>query len=195
MIRPLRFEPFEPETGPAVEPGPSADWREGHAQGLADAAASDMRARAAREEAALASLADLQFTWTEARASVLGALAPFFRTLADRLLPELCDDVVAANLAAVLSRAAVGDVPSLPDIMVNPDDAERLGRLLAGSPLPNVRLRQDPTLAPGQVRIGRAGDDTMLDMPEFLAELREIVSAWPTLRDEMKPQEERLHNG
>jgi hypothetical protein len=176
MTRPLRFEPFD--TGP-VAPArdePSADWQAGHARGLAEAAESDARRRALAEEAAIAALSDLTFTWAEARAAVLAALIPFFRALADRLIPDLAGEAFPLHLAEALGRAAAADVAAAPELHLSPEDILRVSTLLAS--LPPIRVTPDPALAPGQARIGHGAGQTVLDTPALVAALHDIIAAF-----------------
>jgi hypothetical protein len=176
MTRPLRFEPFDAAPVGAAAAEPSADWRAGHARGLADAAESDARRRALAEEAAVAALSDLAFTWAEARAGVLAALVPFFRVLAERLIPGLAGEAFPLHLVEALARAAAEDVPTMPDLTLAPEDVARVAPLLAGAP--PVRVTPDPALAPGQARIGASMGETALDTPALVAQVAEIVAAF-----------------
>lgn len=181
MSRPPRFEPFDTETGAASADAPSAEWRAGHASGLAEAAESDARRRAVAEEAALAALADLAFTWAEARGAVLAALVPLFRELADRLLPALAGEAFPLHLIETLSRVAAQDVSTAPELHLSPTDVARVAPLLASAP--PLRVSADPALAPGQARIGRGMGETVLDTPALVAALAEILSAFGDAAD------------
>lgn len=176
MTRTLRFEPFDGTPVAAEPPGPSADWLAGHARGLADAAETDARRQAIAAEAALAALGDLAFTWAEARSAVLGALVPFFRTLGDRLVPELAGEAFALHLLDTLCHAAAADVAEAPDLQLSPADAARVGPILTHAP--PVRVVSDPALAPGQARLAAGGGETALDTPALVAALREVLAAF-----------------
>jgi hypothetical protein len=194
MTRPLRFEPFDAEpVAAAPDPGPSAEWRAGHARGLADAAESEARRRVVVEEAAIAALADLAFTWAEARAAVLAALAPFFRALADRLLPELAGEAFPLHLVEALARVAAADVATAPELHLSPEDAARVASLLAAAP--PVRVTPDPALGPGQARLGRGPAETALDTPALVAALREVLAAFGDATDPTPPAQGRLDHG
>lgn len=183
MTRPLRFEPFDAEPVAPVPEGPSEDWLAGHAAGLAEAAESDLHRRAVAEEAALTALADVAFTWAEARAGVLAALSPLFRALADRLVPELAGEAFALNVLDALDRAAAEDVPAAPALAVSAEDADHLGPILDRA-VPGLRLSVDPGLSSGQARIARDETETVLDTPALVAALRAILSAWGDVREE-----------
>lgn len=185
MSRPPRFEPFDPESDAADGAAPSAEWRAGHASGLAEAAESDAHRRAVAEEAALASLADLAFTWAEARAAVLSALVPLFRALADRLLPALAGEAFPLHLVETLARVAAQDVATAPELHLSPEDVARISPLLASAP--PLRVTTDPSLAPGQARIGRGMGETVLDTPALVAALAEILSAFGDAARDLPP--------
>lgn len=193
MTRPLRFEPFD--AAPVAQAGaePTPEWRAGHAQGLAEAAESDARRRALAEEAAITALSDLAFTWAEARAAVLSALAPLFRGIAERLLPELAGEAFPLHLAEALMRAAAVDVATAPELQLSPEDAVRITPLLASAP--PIRVTTDPALAPGQARIGRGAGDTVLDTPALLSAFREIIAAFDDAADPSPSQQGRRDHG
>ena len=189
MARPLRFEPFDATPVAAAPAGPSEDWLAGHARGLSDAAETAAARRAAAEEAALAALGDLAFTWAEARAAVLAALVPFFRTLSDRLLPDLAAGSFPLHLVEELSRAAARDIDATPGIMVSPDEMA----LIAALNLGGVRLTADPTLASGQARLGHGAGSTLLDTPALLAALQEVTAAFIAAADPADPTTKGHH--
>jgi hypothetical protein len=176
MTRPLRFEPFDAAPVSPAAAEPSAEWQAGHASGLAEAAESDARRRLLAEEAAVAALSDIAFTWAEARAGVLAALVPFFRVLAERLIPGLAGEAFPLHLAEALSRAVAGDVPAIPDLHLSPGEVARILPLLTDAP--PVRVTPDPALVSGQARIGAATGETALDTPALVAALAEIVAAF-----------------
>jgi hypothetical protein len=187
MARLLRFEPFD-DRPVTVDPGPTEDWRAGHAQGLAEAAAAAQLSEAATAEAALAALGDLAFTWAEARGAVLGALVPFFRALSERLLPDLAADAFMLHLVAELSQSAAADVPPAPGLALAPDDVARVMPLLDAAQLAGIRLTPDPALAPGQARILRGNGGTALDMPALVAALQEVIAAFLAEADTTAPE-------
>jgi hypothetical protein len=192
MTRPLRFEPFDASPVAPVSLEPSADWRAGHACGLAEASEGDAHRRALAEEAALAMLADLAFTWAEARAGVLGALVPLFRALGDRLVPDLAGAAFPLHLCDALLRAAAEDVAAVPDLCVCPEDAARLAPILTHAP--PVRLVPDPALESGQARIACGGVETALDTPALVAALCEILAAFGDRSDHsLQPEGRRDH--
>ena len=193
MTRPLRFEPFDAAPVAPAGAEPSPDWRAGHAQGLAEAAESDARRRALAEEAAIAALSDLAFTWAEARVAVLAALAPLFRGIAERLLPELAGEAFPLHLAEALMRAAAVDVATAPELQLSPEDAVRITPLLASAP--PIRVTTDPALAPGQARIGRGAGDTVLDTPALLSAFREIIAAFDDAADPSPSHQGRRDHG
>lgn len=178
MARPLRFEPFDATPVAVVPTGPSDDWRAGHAQGLADAAAATAAQRAEAEDAALSALGDLVFTWAEARAALLAALAPFFRALSDRLVPEVAAAAFPLHLIEELARTAAVDLGAAPELAVSPDDAALLRPLLAAAGFSGVTIVEEASLDRGQARFGCGPGTTVLDTPALVAGLQEIVAAF-----------------
>jgi hypothetical protein len=179
MARPLRFEPFDASPVTPVPQGPSDDWLAGHARGLSDATEAAAVRRAVAEEAALAALGDLSFTWAEARATVLASLVPFFRSLSDRLLPEIAAGAFPLHLVDELSRAAARDIATAPHLRLSPADMVLVAQLDLGG----VRLTADPTLSPGQARLGHGAGSTLLDTPALLAALQEVTAAFLAAAD------------
>lgn len=169
--RPLAAEPPEPA-------GPSPDWLEGHAAGLAEGLA---RGRAAAEAASAhlseelaQGLLEMTFAYAEAREQVLRSLGPLFALLADRLLPEMAAAALGPWIAEVLLEAAGSDSAAPLVVEVHPD---RIGAVAACLP-PGwpASLRPAPDLGPNAARLVAPARESDLDLDACLAALREALS-------------------
>ncbi len=183
MARLLKFEPFDLEPVPLAPSGPSEDWLNGHAQGLADAADAAAQRKLAAEESALAALGDIAFTWAEARATVLASLVPFFRVLTEKLIPELAAGAFPLHLVETLAGAAAADVDTVPEVGLTPAAAQAIMPILAAAGFGSVRIVPDKTLQPGEARLRQSSLTTVLDTPALVAALQEVLAAFLAAAD------------
>lgn len=171
----LRLEAFDEAAPPAA--GPSADWILGHAAGLAEGIArgrAEALAEAEARGAALAeggarALADLAWTYAEARGQVLGGIAPLVRALMDGLLPPLAAEALGPWIAEAVREAAEADLGA-PRVLVHPDALAALAVRLP--PEAAHALGPDPALGPGEARVALPGGETSLDVEAALLRLR-----------------------
>lgn len=182
------LESFDEVAPPAApEPsGPSEDWLEGHAAGLTEGHAAG-RAEAEAEGALLLrglvqTIDDMTFSYVEARAQVLLALRPLFGLVAERLLPAVAGEALAAWLAEAVVEAARADVPAPLVIAVHPsraaDLAACLPSLAAGAGgRSGVQVVADPSLEFNAARLAQPGAETALDLDACVAALAEALSA------------------
>lgn len=168
----MLLEAFDDVRGPpATPPG----WADGHAAGLAEGralGAAEARARqgALSEELAQA-LADMAWTYAEARAEVLAGLQPLLGLVAQRLLPAVAGAALGPWLAE-MAAAAQGDTAAL-TIAVHPAQVAAVLPHLGAS---GVAVIADPSLSPHAARVaGR--DETLLDLDACLAGIAAALSA------------------
>jgi hypothetical protein len=183
MARLLQFEPFDLDPVPPAPSGPSEDWLNGHAQGLADAADAAAQRKLAAEETALAALGDIAFTWAEARATVLASLVPFFRALTDKLIPELAAGAFPLHLVETLATTTSEDVGTIPEIGLSPAEAQAIMPILAAAGFGSVRIVPDTSLQPGEARLRQSSLTTVLDTPALVAALQDVVAAFLAVAD------------
>lgn len=159
----------------ALEEERLAAFDKGYAAGWEDAAASQaedqsrMRADLARH------MQSLGFTYHEARAHVLKALAPLLTQIVDRILPEMARE----SLAPVVLEAVMPVAEDLAEaplaLVLNPAARPAVEALLdraTGFPL---TIREEPTLGEGQVYFRLGDSETRVDLDRVVAEISAAV--------------------
>jgi hypothetical protein len=161
------FSAPHPAAMPANQ-GPGPEWHAGYAAGRADAATAAATA-AAQSGAQLAqAMADIGFTFAEARALCLQSLQPLFETLIAQVLPGLAPTANVAGLAR-LSGPVILQVP--------PSEVIAVRQALQGLGPAQLTVRADADLQPGQARLSCSTQETALDVPRLLAAAADILRA------------------
>lgn len=184
-MRPLKLEVFETGEKPAgttvvmqgsdLEEAQLASYEQGYTAGWDDAtgAASDDQSRMRAELAR--NLQALSFTFHEARAHVLRALAPLLEEMIGHLLPELAREALAPVVLDTLMPLAeeMADAPI--SIVLSPAARPAVESLLeqaAGLPF---TLKEEPTLGEGQVYLRLGDSETRIDLDRATAEIAAAV--------------------
>lgn len=176
---PLLLEAFDAPPPPTEPAGPSPDWLDGHALGLAEglargqAAAEAQAAHLSRDLAR--SLEDMAFGYAEAREQVLVSLRPLFGLLMNRLLPAAAAASLGPRIAELLLEAARADSAAPLVVEVHPDRLSAVRACLP--PSCPATLRPDPSLGSGGARITTPARESDLDLDACLASLRGALSA------------------
>jgi phage tail protein X len=167
----------------------SGEWRAGHAAGLAEAATAAAARQDLLRDNLVQAVADLKFNFAEARAHLLGALTPLFRTLAETVLPDIAQASLAPQVVDHLCRAAEADMNRPVHLCLSPEDIPVVETALARSHLPLLRVTADHGLAAGQACLMSGTAETVLDTPALCAAIRASLLA---LQDET---DERTRHG
>lgn len=129
-------------------------------------------------------ISDLAFTFHEARAHVLKGVEPLLRQFVSRVLPAVAQHalpgLVAERVEGLLRTAA--SAPLL--LLVSPQSRAEVEAVLPASPGFPLEIREEPTLAEGQVFI-RAGEiEQAVDLTAALAGIESAVDDFFNLNDE-----------
>lgn len=175
---PLLLEAFDAPV-PVLPSGPSPDWLDGHAVGLADGRTEGRIEAEARSDHLSGELAqqlqEMTFGYAEARGQVLASLRPLFALLVDSLLPAMAAEALGPWIVEALLHAARVDSAAPLVLALHPDRIAVVGACLPpGFP---ATLRADPTLTPQAARMSLGPQETDLDLDACLAALREALSA------------------
>lgn len=187
MARLAVLESFDLAPAPVTD-GPGEEWLAGHRAGLAEGRVAALAEQAALRAETAEALAELGLTFREAQNHVLARLAPLFRALGERIVPEILRATLGQVLIEELQAAAETDARAPACLRVAPADLVAVTGTLAvlgGAP----EIRADPRLGPGQVLIDRGGADTSFDFNRLSAD---IAAALAALGDE---PERRLRHG
>ena len=158
-------------------PGSTPTYEDGYRSGWDDA----VRAAEEKERGLSAelerNLRDLGFSYFEAREEIMRAVRPFLSQLLDSLFPELLSEIAACAVAETLvdhmEKGCDGEVA----LLVSPEDADVVRRLLPEHHGLAITIREEPTLGSGQVHARPASREIVIDAERVLAQLRHAVSA------------------
>ena len=170
------LEDFEEPDLPAHEAaGPSEDWLDGHAAGVAAAqnGASAETARCAGQ--IVQALSDLHLTLEAARAEILEELAPFFEAVLVQILPPLFDHALVLRGVDMLAAAAGETLDTPKALLVNPEDREALVSALSEDLRQGVDLVSDSSLGRGELVLSTDTGETAIDLSRLLDDLTELI--------------------
>lgn len=174
MMAGLKLEIFEPLRAPAEPDVVSQDdtvkedrleaYEQGYRAGWDDAAKAEAEDQRKIRMDLAHGLQSLNFTFHEARAHVLQSLAPLMQEMVSTLLPDLARQALAPLVADQVTRLAAELAEAPLVLAVHAQDhaaiqaqLERLGNL-------SVTLREEPSLAPGQVSLRRGSQELRVDL-------------------------------
>jgi len=171
------LETFDAPRSEMAGPSHSSDWRNGYAEGFIAGHAKSAEREALLSEEIIQSMADLAFTYAEARIQVLKSLEPLFRSILERLLPELVRHLLLPHILDELVTAANVDSASPMQLTVSPQDGPALSRFLSGAmPIP-LQVSTAPHLGAGQVMLAHRGIETALDLDGLMKGIDAVLRA------------------
>jgi len=187
MARALTLENFTPN-GLATGLGDSevilgadarlAAYEDGYKAGWDDSVAAESQTQTRVGADFAHSLQELSFTFHEARAHVLGSIAPLLTLMAEKVLPDLARDGFAQSIIE-LAREAATEAANRPiELVINPANRPAVERLLEGDPGLPLTVVEEPTLGPGQAFLRGARGETSLDLDAVTAGIRDAVSGF-----------------
>lgn len=188
-LRALDLEDFGSFAGPDAQPETASDRREsdrlraydeGYATGWAEAQAD---ARAAAEaaqdqgDALRARVEELGFTFQEARAHVMQAVAPMLRAILEHGLPQLLHATLGARLEHefALMIESYGDQPMT--LHVAAADRAQIAADLDGAFALPLDIATDASLDSGQMVLAAGPLEHEIDIAAFSARLTEILGS------------------
>lgn len=180
----LLLEDFETGARPAVKAPPQPEdlpgYSEGFAAGQEDASNRQMHLDAEVVQA----LAEMSFGYAEARQHILTALQPLFRTLIEKLIPELLDESYQTRVMSTLMDAVTQDIDQSLVLTVHPDHVAGLAALAARQSGLPISVRPDASLPLSAAIIGNGTEETSLDLDALRTALTTTLSAIFDLQEE-----------
>ena len=180
---PARTRPDESPPAPIAEQPPAAlpekqrlaAYEDGYRAGWDDAIRqeSENQARIGAEFAR--NLEDLGFTFHEARSHVMLALEPLLLGMIDKVLPSLVSDTLGKFILEELRPIAATAADTPIEIVVHPNDRAPLERLLGDNTSVPFEIREEPTLAEGQVFLRSGKSERKLDLPGVVDRIGEAI--------------------
>ncbi len=181
----LDLEPFEGDDAAADPATPLnaaelAAFERGHRAGWDDAMATQSSEMAHLRSGFGQALADMSFSYTQARAEVLRQIAPVLRTMVEKVLPRLAQTTFVDRLAEELGDFAARCVPATIELAVSEANLAAV-RVLADTPGPGgTRIVASPDIGPLQARIRCADGERSIDLDDLLAAMSDAVMAFAT---------------
>lgn len=165
------LESFESQVVDSAAPAP--EFERGYEEGFAAAQAAASADATQLNDKLVQSIADINFTYAEARSQVLRSLGPLFDMIARRALPHCVANGFAEQLAQHLVEIAGTDVGSM-SLHVHPDQVERVKATMGETA---IKVAGDPNLTPFAAWVGQSDRETLIDMDGLLAGISEALSA------------------
>ncbi|WP_372529945.1 hypothetical protein [Nioella sp.] len=145
--------------------GYEAGYKSGWDDATKEADSSDRRIAADLER----NLADLSFTYEEARAEVLRGMGGLFGSILESFLPELAAAAVLPRMRDELDRLLprVGTGPLT--IIASPETAKRLEYLAETYLTSNLHITPEPAYPDARVALRHAAEETEIDLAALVA--------------------------
>lgn len=164
------------DNGADTAPAPDLGYDTGYAAGRAEALAEAAAAQDALQAEVVQTIADLGFTFAEAKRDITLALGPLFDQVIDTLLPH-CVRVgfggeIASLITARLQEALGGGL----SLTVHPDQETALTSAFAGVSV-RPQIATDASLKPHEAWVGFATSTTHLDLDTLCDDIGSILSA------------------
>lgn len=171
---------------PAIDEARLAGFDAGYAAGWEDAT------RAAEEEASEAGVAlraklqDLSFTFQEARVDVMTALRPLLSAIVASAVPRLVHATLGNRIEEILGDMAEERTTMDALLRVAPGRAAEIETALAGAGRFPLTIVEDPTLAPGRLRLSCANAERDLDLTDLQSRLDAALDALDAAHEETR---------
>ena len=172
----LWLEPFGDEQSATSAPSP--DYERGYAEGNAAARAEALEDATRLNDQLVQTVADINFTYAEARSQVMQSLRPLFQTITVKVLPHCVENGFAGQVVDALMQIAPSDTEGL-SIYVHPNQVASVKAVLG-----DVSIAADPNLTDYAAWIGHDGHETLLDVDGLLARIAETLAALHTYQED-----------
>jgi len=155
-----------------------AAYEAGYQSGWDDCTAAEAEQQRRMSADLASNLADMQFTYAEARRDVLTALGPLFEDMAALLLPRLAAEAIAptviAELEAVANRASEASI----SLLAAPQTVPVLERLAEAEPRLDIQIKPEPAFAEGQISVRFDGQRCDIDLSEAAERMAAAIRAF-----------------
>jgi flagellar assembly protein FliH len=155
-----------------------ASFEKGYQAGWDDAAKSQAEDQRSVTADLAQNLQDLTFTYEEAYAAVLQSLRPLLEQMIATVLPTISQQTLAPRLAELLRERVKEHGQQTFEIVTAPDDMTRMEILTEALPEMQIVLRQDDTLARGQLYLRFGDTEEKIDLKSVLDAIEQAVSGF-----------------
>ena len=155
-----------------------ASFEKGYQAGWDDAAKSQAEDQRSVTADLAQNLQDLTFTYEEAYAAVLQSLRPLLEQMVTTVLPTISQQTLAPRLADLLRERVKAHGQQTFEIVTAPGDMTRMEILTQALPEMQIALRQDDTLAVGQLYLRFGDAEEEIDLKSVLDAIEQAVSGF-----------------
>lgn len=193
MPGPLALEDFDADVARASgsaaasatgETQKLAAYEDGYRAGWDDAAASQTELQTTVSTELAAHLQDLAFTFHEAKAHVLKSIEPLMKDILGQVLPGVAKAALPGIVAEEMNRLADGAAANPIILSVAPESREALLSVLPEEPGFPLIVRDEPTLAEGQVFLRLGEREVEVDTGRATTEILAAIDDFFTANDE-----------
>lgn len=124
------------------------------------------------------SIADAQFTFAEARQSVLAELTPLLTAITTHILPATHTIGLATMICETLQNAADAQLSTQPTIAVHPDQIDAVTIALAGFLPSKIKIITDQSLTPNAAWLSINGRDSIIDFENTFTAIQTALRAY-----------------
>lgn len=167
-----------------------AAYERGYSAGWEDAAKAHAEEQGHISSEFARNLQDLSFTFHEAQAALLQDMEAILSGIVERVLPGALRPALTEH---VVDRAVeLARVPGqVVEIVVAPENVERVEVLCQGRPTPPLRIFAESSLGAGQAFIRFAACEEKIDLDAILAEMSSAMEGALTSGDDAVPSTAR----
>jgi flagellar assembly protein FliH len=170
-------DPVEPMDEATREAERLAAYESGYRSGWDDCLAAEQEATRKVGAELARNLADLGFTYHEARAQLLAETEALLEACFRTLLSQAAGPAVARRLADDVAELAANALDLPVEIVVSPADESTVRSLLPAATTFPLSLVEEPALAEGQAFLRFGQTERVYDMSQLAQRLREAIAA------------------
>lgn len=170
----LSLEAFDDKT--PLDAGTTPEVQQSYEEGYVAGVAAAQQSQATLSAELVQCIADLKFSYSEARAEVLGALTPLLASVTETLLPHCVTSGFAHELGLTVHQAVASGITDTISIVVHPEQRNGVEAALAEHNL-GADVEQDANLTPHAAWIKHGRTESYLDLDLLLSQVTEILRA------------------
>ncbi|MDV7141360.1 ABC transporter ATP-binding protein [Tropicimonas sp. TH_r6] len=196
MSRPWQLESFDTADPVASVSMPVSDnllederlqsFDRGYKDGWDDAAKAHAEEQATITAELAGNLQALSFTYHEARSAVLREMEGILKGVVSRVLPGTMERTLGQMIVERVNEAAESAADITAEIVVNPENADRIRILIEGMIAPPVQVREEASLGEGQAYIRLGSSEQKIDLEAVLEGLSDAVAEFFEIPDQME---------
>ena len=167
----LVLDDFAPITAKTNEP--SEAFTQGMTQGYEQAQEEFKANQAALSDELINTLADMAFTYAEARQEILNGLRPVVQAMIEQLVPHMAEQGLTSRLADQINDACKDHTPNL-CVHIHPDNVQTIQSDTGASQFSNLTLVPDESLSRCAAQWSSDGHETLIDLAPLCDQISDV---------------------